>query len=142
MNEGEGLLMTFDEPVAGVSIDFDGPTGGLKTFRIRIESYDEFGNLVDSFESDPGELNAPKGKAIETYDYIASSDVTQVYMSIDLVDNDAIRIPEISAFTYADIDDLAGTVNVQLSDFDGDTDTGSFTWQIDGDDDGAITLPT
>ena len=139
INEGEGLLLDFSgspEPVGGVSIEFDGPTGGLKEFRIRLEAWDG-DTLVDSITLDSSEaLQAPKGKQVLEYEFIASGTFTHLYLSTDLTGNDAIRIPEIFAFTFADIDDLAGQVNVTLTDFDGDEDTDSFIWDIDGDGDG------
>ncbi|MCA0043145.1 DUF5801 repeats-in-toxin domain-containing protein, partial [Celeribacter litoreus] len=144
MNEGEGLLLDFDpdDPVAGLTIYFAGATGGLQSFNIHLEAYDENGNLVG--EPVTVEIIPAKGgkNAVASYTFTAEDDFTELYMSTDLEGNDGIRIPEIVAFTYAEIDDLEGTVNVQLSDFDGDTDTGSFDWSIDGDLDGSITVPT
>ena len=153
INEGEGLKLTFDgDGVSGVGIDFDGPTGGLKEFGIRIEAYyrDPDTGVVTHVKTvtlDGSEgfefLAAPKGQAITTYDFISQTGTfNELYISTDLTGNDAIRIPEINAFVFADIDDLVGTVNLKLTDFDGDMDTASFDWAIDGDDSGTITLPT
>ena len=130
INENEALSMWFNQDVAGVEIVFDGSTGGLSTFSIQIEVYND-GAFVDS-EIISG-LTAPKGPNSLAVEYIADDEFDELYVSLSLTGNDAIRIPEISAFTFAEVDDLTGTVNVELSDFDGDSDTGSFDWFIEGD---------
>lgn len=130
MNANEALSMWFTQDVAGVEIVFDGTTGGLSTFSIQVEVYND-GAFVDA-DIISG-LTAPKGPADLTVEYIADNQFDELYVSLSLTGNDAIRIPEISAFTYAQIDDLTGTVNVSLADFDTDTDAGSFDWFIEGD---------
>ncbi|WP_294608326.1 beta strand repeat-containing protein [uncultured Roseovarius sp.] len=130
MNENEALSMWFSQDVAGVEIVFEGSTGGLSTFSIQVEAYDD-GVFVDS-DIISG-LTAPNGPNSLAVEFIADDEFDELYLSLSLTGNDAIRIPEISAFTFAEIDDLTGTVNVELSDFEGDTDAGSFDWFIEGD---------
>ena len=124
--------------MAGVEVIFDGATGGLSTFDLHYEVWD---NGTMQAEGTITGLVAPKGPAqlsVEILPLVGGLPVSfdQIYIGLSLEGNDAIRIPEIFAFTFADAPDLSGTVTIELSDFDGDTVQDTINWGIDGDGDG------
>ncbi len=132
MNATEALAMFFTSGQAGVEIVFDGSTGGLSTFQIRIEAWN--GDTLVEVYDDAFAHPAPKGPNQYVFEWtLSSGTATDFYLSISLEGNDAIRIPEISAYSFANVDDLSATVTVELEDFDGDTDRGEFDWMIDAD---------
>ncbi|MDR5868476.1 DUF5801 repeats-in-toxin domain-containing protein, partial [Halomonas koreensis] len=143
---GEGLALNFNEGVAGARFIVQGGTGSPgSTLTIKMAAYDAEGNIVkdaDGNEVREVSFTLPKGNASQevVFEAAAGEEIHQLILIHDAEDN-GFRIPEIFAFTYADIPDIEGTVNVETSDGDDDVATDSFDFSIDGDGDGVIDTP-
>ena len=130
-DEGEGLAMFFVEDVAGAEFIIQGGTGGKASGTIYVTGYND-GVLVETAVYDKA---LPKGNNTLDISFMPSAEVDEIYISHDFQAPNGFRIPEIFAFTYADIPDLTGTVELTATDFDGDTAVDEFQFFIDGDGD-------
>lgn len=138
LDQGEGLALFFTEDVGGIRIIFDGGTGGGTLFDVRIQAYND-GTLVATELFDDETL--PKGNSTLELNFEPGVLFDTLYIVHDLTAPNGVRIPEIFAFTAADIPDFKLDFTVKETDFDGDMDSESFFVQIDSDLDGFITDP-
>ena len=129
-DEFEGLKMIFAEDVAGAKFIIEGGTGGAATGTIYVTGYND-GVFVSQYDKS---IQLPKGSSFLEIDYLALGDVDEIYITHDFEAPNGFRIPEIYAFSYADIPDLTGTVTLTATDGDFDTAVDSFDFFIDGSD--------
>ncbi len=131
---GEGLALNFQEDVAGVSFIVQGGTGAPGgDLTLKMAGYNDGAFVAFSEET----FTLPKGNASQEVEFLPGDEVDQVILIHDATDN-GWRMPEIFAFTFADIPDIQGTVTVEASDGDEDAVADTFTYSIDGDGDGLI----
>ena len=127
----EGLAMFFVEEVAGAQFIIQGGTGAKGSGTVYVTGYDDDGHVFT--EAFP--IDLPKGNNVVEINFMPPEGVDEIYVTHDFQDPNGYRIPEIFAFTFADIPDLSGTVELTATDFDGDSATDSFDFFIDGDGD-------
>ncbi|WP_346061145.1 DUF5801 repeats-in-toxin domain-containing protein, partial [Halomonas salifodinae] len=133
---GEGLALNFMEGVAGVRFIVQGGTGSPGAdLTLKMAGYKD-GNFVSFSEVT---FTLPKGNAVQEVEFVPEGEVDQIILIHDATDN-GFRIPEIVAFTFADIPDIEGTVTVEATDGDDDAVGDTFAFSIDGNDDGVITI--
>ncbi|MEQ6916741.1 DUF5801 repeats-in-toxin domain-containing protein [Halomonas aquatica] len=140
---GEGLALLFNDGVAGVRFIVDGGTGSPGSMlTIKMAGYDESGNPVRDKDGNfvtEVTFPLPKGNALQEVVFEAEEgeEISQLILIHDATDN-GFRIPEIYAFTFADIPDIEGTVTVEATDGDFDEAADTFAFFIDGDGSEAI----
>ncbi|APE30133.1 hypothetical protein BOX17_03700 [Halomonas aestuarii] len=141
---GEGLALNFHEDVAGVRFIVDGGTGSPGGFlTLKMAAYDGGTQVGYSEET----FLLPKGNALQEVVFDEGVEFDQLILIHEVTDSptgggepldNGWRLPEIYAFTFADIPDIQGTVTVEATDGDFDEVADTFAYFIDGDGDGLV----
>ena len=135
---GEGLALNFHEDVAGVRFIVQGGTGSPGgTLTLKMAAYDD-GELVGDVQEQSFIL--PKGNALQDVTFDIGEEFDRLILIHEVTDengepvDNGWRLPEIYAFTFADIPDIEGTITVEATDGDDDTAQDTFAFSIDGSD--------